>query len=209
MRIVQILGTASNLSNCRDLSEFGEAERWCSNSPHVYEVKWPESLDTWTRWINLHSKRHMLKTYPTWYKWYGEQTKPIYLQESQPDVPSSQAFPAIDIIKHFGHAYFTFSGSWFLAWAIMEGFDWIDLPGFHMQRNWQHSYQRPCFFYWVELARQRGIKVTYPDEVGQPDPPGDPTTYSGPIYGYQTTLPHFSLEGLPHVISHESLLASS
>lgn len=191
MKTVQILGTASNLSACPELpGPFdGRCERWCCNSPRAYRVKWPKSLKTWTRWFNLHSKRHMLKTYPTWYTWYGQQSKPIYLQRVQPDVPSSQAFPAAQLIEFFGHQYFTFSGAWLIALAIMEGFEHIDLQGFALQRDRQHAFERPCFFYWVEEARRRGITVTYPSKVGAADPAGDPHSYTGPIYGYQTTPP--------------------
>ena len=188
MKIVQILGTASNIRECQDLTSFaegGEVERWCSNSPRVYRVKFPQALTTYTRWINLHSRAHMLKTYPFSFQWYTTQTKPIYFQRLQPDVPSSQVFPGDAIKEFFGHRYFTFSGAWFMAWAIMEGFDWIDMPGFHMQRGWQYDTQRPCFFYWVEEARRRGIKVTFPDEVGHGEA-GDPLTYDGPLYGYDT-----------------------
>ena len=75
----------------------------------------------------------------------------------------------------------------------MEGFERIELWGFalrdkpHKPHNC-YKFERPCFFYWVKQARDRGIEVTYQKEVEKiPFEPGDPATYDGPLYGYSTT----------------------
>lgn len=150
----------------------------------MYRARCPQALSSWDRWINVHSRRHMVKTYPEGYRWYGKQSKPIYLQRIEADVPSSQEFPQEQIRRHFGHDYFTCSLAWLLAWAILLRADEIDLWGVGPDKD--YHWQRPCLAYWVQLARAVGITVHIPAGVDFGDP-GDPATYTGPLYGYQTT----------------------
>jgi hypothetical protein len=187
MKTVQILGTAPNLHHTLPLED---KERWGCNSPGIYTRRWRDGdlLHSWTRWFNMHSRRHMLSTYRDWYLWYGDQVAPkrIVLQEVQPDIPVSEAFPKDAIMQHFGTRYFTNSASWFIALAIYEGFERIELSGFMLRRDTQHDFERPCFFYWVEEARKRGIEVVLPADL-EVSPPGNPDDYTGPLYGYETT----------------------
>ncbi len=187
MKTVQILGTAPNLQATLPLLD---KERWCCNSPLTYARKWPDGdlLHAWTRWLNMHSRRHMRATYPDWYKWYGQQMAPkrIMLQEVQADIAISERFPKEDVLAYAGHRYITHSAAWFMALAGFEKFERVELSGFQLRRRHQHSFERPCFFYWVERLRQEGIEVVLPSdiEIGEP---GDPATYAGPLYGYETT----------------------
>lgn len=192
--VVQILGGAPNLTQCPDIG----SERWCSNNPRTYRIKFPQVMKPgsghWTHWFNMHSKRHMLVTYPNGYKWYGEQQNPIILQEAQLDIPSSITFPRQAVQDFFGGPelgspgrYFTFSGSWQIAYAIsLQKFTRIELWGFELKRDRQYDFERPCFFYWINRAREAGIDVFLPEAV-EITAPGDPTTYSGPLYGFETT----------------------
>ena len=117
----------------------------------------------------------------------NDPSKRIILQQVHPDVPLSEAFPRDTIISHFGHSYFTFSAAWFIALAIYEGFERIELYGFQLSKYKPlYARERPCFFYWIEQAKSRGVEITYPPEIGE-GPPGDPALYNGPLYGYETT----------------------
>jgi hypothetical protein len=171
---------ASNIEATPDIG----AERWCSNNPRSYRIKWKPAIDTYTRWFNMHTIRHISLAYPTARKWYANQTKPIYLQEAQPDIPSSITFPRQQVLDYFNTRYFTCSVTWLIAFAIMEGFDRIELHGFELKRDRQYDFERPCFFYWIEEARKRGIDVYLPPDV-EITPPGDPTGYDGPLYGFE------------------------
>jgi hypothetical protein len=185
MKTVQILGLAPNIVNTPATT----GERWCSNHHRSYRIKWPAYKDTWTRWFNMHTKAHILHTYPGGYEWYKAQNRPIYLQEAQPDIPSSLTFPREELQNYFSldgkpFRYFTGSVTWFIALAIMEGFERIELCGFQLKRDQQYDFERPGFFYWVERARQMGREVILPDDL-EITPPGDPTNYTGPLYGYE------------------------
>lgn len=196
MRLVRILGMAPNLSEMGPSPN--DCEVWASNSPEGYRKRCPIALQCWTRWFNLHSRAHMQSTYPRGLRWYIEQdgTHPIYTQTKQQDIPGNVIFPGAKIQASFPlknglpTRYFTCSVTWLIAFAIMEGFDKIELWGFRLsdrKPGERYAYERPCFFYWVKQARDRGIDVWYQKEIDKiPFLPGAPDTYTGPLYGYET-----------------------
>ena len=192
MKTVRIYGTAANLVFAPPVPP--GVEVWAVNAPKHYHRFRPHTKDEYTRWFNLHSRRHMVETYPRGYQWFATQTKPIVLQEVQADISASVAFPREEILRHFGVRYFTFSGAWLFALAIYEGFERIEFYGFSLRDKPQrphscYKFERPCFFYWSEVAKARGITVVWPQDVEdiKDKTPGDPTAYAGPLYGYETT----------------------
>jgi hypothetical protein len=200
MKSVQILGTAPNLKQTPPLLD--SEERWACNSPLTYVRRWARGtgdrnpMHSYTRWFNLHSREHMLRKYPDWYKWYGEQPPPkrILLQQKQRDIHVSEAFPREAVLTYAEHRYFSFSGAWQMAYAAMEGFDRVVLAGFQLNvdNGYKYNFERPCFFYWVNRLRSEGIDVVLPVDLVVSEA-GDPFSYDGPLYGYQTTEPHFDL----------------
>ena len=154
----------------------------------------PRSMDEWTRWFNLHSRAHILGTYPSGYHYYQTKAagRPIYLLKAQPDIPTSIAFPYERIQKAFPAAkrYFTCTVCWLIAFAVVEGFKHIELWGFELRDTKPGSafaLERPCFFYWIKQARERGVEVVYQEAIKTlPFELGDPDTYDGPLYGYDT-----------------------
>lgn len=191
-RTVRILGTATNLTEMPPTS--GGIEVWPANDPRTYRKYKPEVQEIWTRWFNLHSRHHMEITYPRGFNWYLLQdgSKPFYTQKFWPDIPGCTIFPREIIQAAFPTSpnYFTCSVCWLIAFAIVEGFEKIELWGFQLSdRKFGGSFawERPCFFYWVQQARDRGIEVTYQKEIQDlPFIMGDPATYDGPLYGYET-----------------------
>lgn len=195
MKTVRIMGTAPNLRNAPPPPD--GVEVWCANSNRSYRRRNAHIVqeDRWTRWFNLHGKPHMIKTYPETYNWYKKQTKPIIMQRVRPDIPASQAFPREAIQNFFPspmNAYFTCSGSWLIALAIMEGFERIELWGFEIRPTKPaFAWERPNVFFWIEEAKKRGVDVWLPPELRPLAPDekiGDPATYNGPLYGYDTKM---------------------
>lgn len=194
IKSVRILGMADNLSEMPPTPP--GVEVWASNSHKGYRQKLPRILSDheWTRWFNLHSRAHMDATYPVTVKEFYTKldgSKPIYTQRLQPDFPGCLPFPGPEIQKFFGGTrYFTCSVTWLIAFAIVLGFDRIELWGFRLSdgkpsERWK--VERPCFFYWVQEARNRGIDVWYQPEIeALPFIVGDPNLYQGPLYGYET-----------------------
>lgn len=196
-KIVRIYGMARNLAEAPPPPPGTEV--WPSNSPKGYSGRYRPTLTHWTRWFNLHSRAHMDSTYPAGVQWYKEQDpgKPIYFQRHQRDIPGSAVFPRAELEAFFpeaigpnGNFYATCSVCWLIPLAIYMGFERIELWGFMLRDNKPgeaYKFERPCFFYWVKQARDRGIEVFYQQAVEElPFEPGDPSTYTGPVYGYET-----------------------
>ena len=200
MRTVRIYGTARNVRESPAEVPPG-VEVWLANSPTTVKLRCPRSITQWTRWFNLHSRKHMEGTYPAGFHYLktGADGRPVYLLKKWADVPTSVAFPRERIQAEFATAkgpnrYFTCSICWLIAFAILEGFERIELWGFELRDTKPGSafaYERPCFAYWVQMARDRGVAVWYQDAVEKLYAagkmiPGDPDAYTGKLYGYST-----------------------
>lgn len=166
---VQIVGVAPEAIQ---VSTSTDGERWGFNTPRVYRARCPQMAATWTRWFNLHSKRHREKTYPDACRWYERQERQVVLQED---------FPHLQIMKAVESRYFTCTAAWLTAYAMVEGFTHIELWGIGPD----HAYaeQRPCLAYWVKWARDMGVDVFTQFDFGEPGS-GE---YDGLLYGYETT----------------------
>ena len=201
MKTVRIYGTAKNVREAPVREPGSDIEVWLANSPTTIKVRCPRAMFEWTRWFNLHSKKHMWGCYPAGYHYLGTQAagRPVYLQKVQADVPTSVAFPRERIQARFATAagpnrYFTCTVCWLIALAIVEGFERIELWGFELRDTkpgQAHAYERPCFAYWIQQARDAGVDVWYQKSIEQlyaagKMTPGDPLTYTGPLYGYDT-----------------------
>lgn len=185
MRTVQILGTAPNLA-LAPKPRLGD-EVWCANQRKSYQAKRDGIADSYTRWFNLHPLAWIRKISPReWRRLQGlDGSKPLYLQEATQEIPGSVAFPKDDVLQWCGHRFFTLSASWMMALAIREEFERIELWGFEQRQAYRYAFERPCFFYWVDVARSCGIEVVLPPEIII-GPVGDPQAYTGPLYGFET-----------------------
>lgn len=202
MRTVRIYGAARNVTEAPlKKPEESDVEVWLSNSTTTTLLRCPRAINEWTRWFNLHSKKHILGTYPSAYSYYQDKAegRPIYLLKAQSDIPTSLAFPRKEIQTAFATAkgpnrYFTCSVCWLIAFAILEGFERIELWGFELRDTKPGSafaWERPCVAYWIQVARDAGVDVWYQQaierlyEAGKMIP-GNPDEYSGLLYGFST-----------------------
>jgi len=194
MKTVRIMGMAPNLG-ATPPPLLGE-EVWLSNWHYGYNQRLPRALEEWTRYFNLHSRKHQIETYPDGYKWYQKQdgTRPIYFQKVDPTIPGCIAFPGPLLQEHFKTSdkpqrFFTFTGAWLMALAMHEGFERVELWGFELRSTKPaYKWERPCFFYWVKQLQDAGIEVMIPPELDmtRDTEAGDPNAYVGPLYGYET-----------------------
>ena len=200
MKTVRIYGSARNArEGPKDLPD--GVEVWLCNSTTTNKLRCPHTMGQWTRWFNFHSKAHMVGTYPSAYQYYQTEAagRPIYLLRAQPDVPTSVSFPREKIQQAFATAkgpnrYFTCSVCWLIAFAIVEGFERIELWGFELRDTKPGSafaWERPCVAYWMQQAVSHGVEIAYQAAIEKLLAtgkliPGDPDTYDGPLYGYDT-----------------------
>lgn len=201
MRTVRILGTAGNLPDIPETPN--GVEVWACNDPKSYQKFTLLPCQDYTRWFNLHSRAHMEAAYPRGFKWLLSQngSKPFYTIKFWSDIPGCVEFPRQLIQETFAtskgpNRYFTCSVTWLLAFAILEGFERIELWGFRLRdkpdRGHEcYKFERPCIAYWIEQARSRGIEIFYQQEVEELYDAGKmiagtPDNYLGPLYGYDT-----------------------
>ena len=199
MKTVRIVGAARN---AKELPKTADgAEVWTSNGTQSVKLRCPQAMTQWTRWFNLHSRAHMVGSYPAAYHYFqnNAEGRPIYFQKVQEDVPTSIEFPREVIQKHFATAkgpirYFTCSVCWLIAFAILEGFERIELWGFELRDTKPGSafaWERPCVAYWIQRAKEESVDIWYQAaierlyEAGKMIP-GDPDIYDGKLYGYST-----------------------
>lgn len=110
--------------------------------------------------------------------------KPIYMQESYPQIPASVRWPREEInawtVERFGAQaevdYFTSTPGEMVVTAIFMGASEIALYGIDLLQDEEYAYQRPGCEYWVGVARGLGIKVTIP--------PGCALIKANYVYGY-------------------------
>jgi chaperonin cofactor prefoldin len=135
------------------------------------------------RWFDLHSPQirgteerrpgdHLkfLKAFPG----------PVYLHEVDPEIPTSVAYPLVEVAADIGgglfrlgkdgaqheatnEPYFDSSIAYELALAIYERFDEIWLVGVDLNTESEYVWQRSGVSFLLGVALGRGIKVVLPD----------------------------------------------
>lgn len=106
---------------------------------------------------------------PVWFREYVEWMKglacPLYMIEPLPEFPTSVAYPRAEMIERWGPNFFTSSLAWMAALALtQEGIEEIGFWGVDMAATEEYGLQKPGCLYFVEMARQMGVRVTTPPE---------------------------------------------
>lgn len=97
-------------------------------------------------------------------------------------VPKAIPYPRDEMIQEFGRNWFTSSVAYMMALAIARGATEIALFGVDMAADQEHySAQRAGCTRFIEIARERGIKVSIPFESC--------LNASTPMYGYSEGTP--------------------
>jgi hypothetical protein len=156
-----------------------------------------QALPRVTKWFELHALCDMMAAENVgwcapYFGWLRAQTFPVYMQERNDYVPGAIVFPYKGLIEEFGpnpkkHLanWFTSTVAWMMAFAIVqmrEG-DEIAIFGVDMAATEEHySSQKAGCLRFIEIAQQKGIKVTIPYEscLGK----------TFPLYGYAEATPH-------------------
>ena len=173
---VAIIGTAPS---SRMLAPFNDLswEIWCCSPGNMNICP---RVDVWFEiHKNLHWPEHESYGKP-YLDWLSKQSFPIYMQD-QSYCPNALTFPMDEMVKEFGSHFFTSSFAWMMAFAISKGFKEIGLYGVDMASKDEYVLQRQAFYFWLYLAKSRGIKVTIPDESDLMQPPS--------LYGYSEVTP--------------------
>lgn len=160
--ILQICGRAPSAAMVPP--DLPNSERWIIGSAYR------EHVDTaYTRVFDVHpvdgSDHHagILALRADAWRWYGQQTKPVYLIAPHPEVPASVPYPLEAIGGRFGaRAACALSSTvdHMMALALLEGyFTEIHLCGVRLTSVEEWVLQRECLGYWIGLAEGLGVAV--------------------------------------------------
>lgn len=129
---------------------------------------------------------------PIYFKWLRDQSFPIVMQEINEAVPAAQVYPLQAMVAKFGRNFFQSSVAYMLALAIAKAdgrkergsneVEEIAIFGVDMAAQQEaYSNQKLSCLRFIELAKERGIKVSIPLEssLGQ----------QMPLYGYDESSP--------------------
>jgi len=131
----------------------------------LYDMVHRGEVPRFTRHFELHpldyfSERDRGDGYWEWL--CGVRDKPVYLRETDEQIPAGVAYPVDEITERFGR-YFTNTVSWMLALAIHEGVAEIALWGVDMAQDTEYAVQRPSCEYFIGVAVGAGIAVHVPE----------------------------------------------
>lgn len=161
---VAIVGFAP--SSMRDVITIFDNPEWEIWGLNQLYMAFPEIVPKATRWFQIHHRHSYDQTVVRDHKhhdWLAAQERfPIYMQNKEPDVPNSIAFPREEIVNKFG-TYFTNSISWEIALAIYEGFETIGIWGVDMAQDDEYSYERPSVEFFIGWAKGAGINLIIPE----------------------------------------------
>ncbi len=189
-KTVQIVGAAPSIMTDPVIEG---AERWLFNTSYKTDQGRP-----YTRIFHVHVMGAILGFTPDALAWYAQQDKPVYLIEPVPEVPTSVRFPIDQIQRFFARetrngvqleTCFGCSVDFLIAFALMEGFEHIDLQGIECRSEEEYRDQARSVMFWMGRGMGMGRVVTCSDTsglcmvpaiygynvpTGAPTPPGQP-----------------------------------
>jgi len=166
---IAIVGFTSTRSD----APFGRpgTEVWGMNNLHRAPDMAGKRFD---RWFDLHPL-DMIVSDADHVAWLESASIPVYVWEPQEAWPTSVAFPKDEVLRAFGHRYYTNSVSWMVALAVMalhprlEAAQLGDGPlveigiyGVDMAQDSEYAAQRPSCEYVIGIAAGMGYHVTIP-----------------------------------------------
>lgn len=169
-KTVAILGMAESTRELApfddlDVEIWGVNESASNRGPHG--KPW---LRRWDRWFQMHKKfdysRSNNQNDPEHWAWLRAATgKPIYLQETDPEVPAGVQYPKDAIVAKYLKSYirvgdtkpieyFKSSAAYQLALAGLEDFQRVEVYGIEMSFETEYKDQRPNFEFWCGIVGQ-------------------------------------------------------
>lgn len=135
--------------------------------------------DAVTAWFDMHREEIWRQPKPwrdEYPAWLAARQAPIVMQEAWEDIPASVAYPRAAIAAAFPGAPFHGTFDWMMALAIHWGATDILCHGAGYTSAHEFHFQRPAAWYWIGVARGRGIAVRPGVLMEAPNPRGE--------YGY-------------------------
>lgn len=158
-RKVAIVGYASS---SKDKAPFNDPtwEIWGINDLYL-------DIPRYDRWYQIHDEvicRSKDRRDPNHWEWLRACKKPVFMQDTHPEILNSQKFPLREIVAKFGWRYFTNSVAYMIAHALYEGVDELGVFGVDMLQASEYAGQLACCEAWLGLAQGMGVVLHVPKE---------------------------------------------
>lgn len=118
--------------------------------------------------------------------WLKTTTVPVLTSRSHPDYPNLIEFPLAEVLNSCrGHRYFNSTAAYAVAYAIHRGVKKIMCFGcdFSMPNVHHAEAGRACMEFWLGMAAERGIDLSFPKSTTLLDANVEPRLR---LYGYDT-----------------------
>jgi len=127
------------------------------------------------RWFQLHRDWRTARRDENHVDWIKAQQMPIYMWDTEDDVPASVEYPLKELVQYIGYAgdYFTNSISYMIALALRMDFHHIAVYGVDMAHTIEHAQQRPSCEFWLGLQKGKELMARDWAKAG---------IYNGPQY---------------------------
>ncbi len=156
-------------------------------------------------------------------EWLATCDIPVYMNVDDERIPTRVKYPLDEIARRFGkphgegfHPYLSSTPAYMIALAMYEHslyrlwkpWTWskkiseIRLAGIELAVGTEYFYQRPCFEFYLGLAKAMGIEVTLPPA------PYSCSLLGSPVYGIDEELPKpkdWAGKQMNLVIGHEAV----
>lgn len=177
------LAIVGSHKDTRDLAPYDDKsyEIWVFN-----EAAHAEWCRRWTGCFQLHRpeiytspENFMNKDHWDWLQKDHGDGKQIFMQEADPHVPNSVAYPLETIQSIFFSGFPTYLRStpdYALALSLLRHYDRIDVWGVELNSNSEYSYQSESWRYWVGYARGSGANLVLHSGLH---------LFQAKLYGYQ------------------------
>jgi len=109
---------------------------------------------------------------PEYVEWLRAFPGVLWMEHAVEDFPNAREYPVEEVLKTYGPYFFTSSLSWMFAAALqIDGLEELGLWGVDMSATEEYGYQRAGCHYFIQIARNAGIKITVPAESDLLQPP--------------------------------------
>jgi len=173
-----IVGSGANTRNNAPFDNL-DYDIWVFN-----EAAQSEWCKRWTACFQMHEpeiyKGHNTKNANHWQWLQQEHGKPIYMQEVDPLVPDSKAFPLWDAHALAGVKMFTTTFAYMAALAVLQGYEEVKIYGVELSAS-EYEYQANGYLFWFGFLRGR----LGTDKVDSAVLHLDKNIFEAPLYGYE------------------------
>lgn len=150
-----------------DIWVFNEAPMfdWCKRYTASFQMHKPEVY-----------RANNVKSAGYW-EWLQKETKPVFMNGEDPQVPGCEVYPLQEALKLSGLKFFGMSTCYAVALALLKGYEHIELWGIELSST-EYVYGIDSWMFWVGFAKGKLGQDHFVLHSGE-------NLFSAPLYGME------------------------